>query len=312
MPRFASRKCTHDSKHPQFAPPASILHIAVLVCCALAQTATGQSTPGPQKSSKPAAVALYVGISHQLEQLRELSRRPDAQNLADRMWLHQRILEDVTAGSLQVDATVAQIDYEVSGVNALRSSLTDARDRKVNRLNLASLIVGGSLGALSGGLALNQRQAHNSTLAGISAGVLSSGLALAGIRAQQGSSEVLSIQSNMLAQVLGRPALPDSQYPQVVAAFLNQPVPEAVDGISRKARLISRWTAADRIDRFSAGKNDRIDRLTSQPSLAIRQSIDDLDNRAAMLADLRATISLMKQDLAGLLLSLPKAEAGMP
>jgi hypothetical protein len=29
-----------------------------------------------------------------------------------------------------------------------------------------------------------------------------------------------------------------------------------------------------------------------------------------MLADLRATISLMKQDLAGLLLSLPKAEAG--
>ncbi|MBV9677151.1 MAG: hypothetical protein JO185_12520, partial [Acidobacteriaceae bacterium] len=113
------------------------------------------------------------------------------------MWLHQQILEAITAGSLQVDAAVAQIDYEISNVNALKASLTDSRDRSVNRLNIAGLIIGGGLGAVSGGLALSQSQAHNSTLAGIAAGALSSGFALAGVRVQKGRSKILFSNSNM-------------------------------------------------------------------------------------------------------------------
>ncbi|MBV9039021.1 MAG: hypothetical protein JO182_31335 [Acidobacteriaceae bacterium] len=228
------------------------------------------------------------------------------------MWLHQQILEAITAGSLQVDAAVAQIDYEISNVNALKASLTDSRDRSVNRLNIAGLIIGGGLGAVSGGLALSQSQAHNSTLAGIAAGALSSGFALAGVRVQKGRSKILFSNSNMLAKFFGRPALPDSQYPQIVTVFLNQVPPGSTNTMPRKAQLIASWMAEGKMDspHSKTGRN-QIERVTSRPSEGIQQSIDDLDNRASMLADLRATISLIKQHLAAMLLSLPHAEAGL-
>lgn len=256
-------------------------------------------------------IALYVGISNQLARLRELSIHPIAESSSERMWLHQDILEAVTAAALQLDATVAQIDFEVSNVNALRESLGDARDRTVSRFNLAGLVAGGSLGTVSSGLQLSQAQAHNSALLGISAGALSSGFALAGLRAQRGGAHVFAAKSNMLAELFGREALPDSRYPQCVEEFLNQVPANATDARSRGAHLIAAWVAEGRIQSPLGGAGKQtIDRVTSRPSQAVRQSIDDLDKRASMLTDLRATMSLMKRDLATLLLSLPKAEAG--
>jgi hypothetical protein len=47
------------------------------------------------------------------------------------------------------------------------------------------------------------------------------------------------------------------------------------------------------------------DRVTSQPSDKLLLTIDDLEDRSAMLEDVRAKISFLKRDLAALLLSLP-------
>ena len=51
-----------------------------------------------------------------------------------------------------------------------------------------------------------------------------------------------------------------------------------------------------------AGKN-KIERVTSQPSDKLPLTIDDLEDRSAMLEDVRAKISFLKRDLAALLLS---------
>jgi len=45
--------------------------------------------------------------------------------------------------------------------------------------------------------------------------------------------------------------------------------------------------------------------VTSQPSDKLPLTIDDLEDRSAMLEDVRAKISFLKRDLAALLLSLP-------
>jgi hypothetical protein len=215
----------------------------MFLCLVRREVADGQSISAADDApNKPDQIALYVGISKQLARLRDLSIQPTPENSADRMWLHQDILEAVTAGSLQVDATIEQIDFEISSVNAFRGSLSDASGRIVNRLNLAGLVAGGSLGTVSSGLQLSQSQAHSSALIGISAGVLSSGFALAGIRAQKGRSQVFSSRSNMLAELFGREALPGSQYPEAVEAFLNQVPLGATDTRSRGAHsLPSRW-----------------------------------------------------------------------
>ena len=45
--------------------------------------------------------------------------------------------------------------------------------------------------------------------------------------------------------------------------------------------------------------------MTSQPSSKLLLTIDDLEDRSAMLEDVAAKLSFLKRDLAALLLSLP-------
>jgi len=103
-----------------------------------------------------------------------------------------------------------------------------------------------------------------------------------------------------------RPTLGDSHYDQIVGSFLNEVAPTDEEGLTRKERLIQTWITLKRTDppSTSAGKN-KIDRVTSQPSDKLALTIDDSEDRSAMLEDLRAKISFLKRDLAALLLSLP-------
>jgi hypothetical protein len=50
---------------------------------------------------------------------------------------------------------------------------------------------------------------------------------------------------------------------------------------------------------------EKIAHLTSQPGDSVKQSIGDLDDRQAMLYDLRSRLSHIQQDLAALLEEIP-------
>jgi hypothetical protein len=217
--------------------------------------------------------------------------------------LHQHISEQVMAASLQVDATIAQIDNEIARANEVRGYLADRRDRTVSRANLLSIIVGGAVGATSSGLQLSSNLTKPAAGVGIAAGTLSAGLALAGIHAQTGKSSQFDFQSNMLAEFFDRPTLPNSQYPPTVWIFLNEASPNGIEGVTRKQELIQTWIQVKRID--SLASTEKIDRVTSQPSELLKLSIDDFEDRAAMLQDIRARISYLKRDLGALLASLP-------
>jgi hypothetical protein len=207
------------------------------------------------------------------------------------------------AAGLQVDASIAQIDNEVARASELRSYLADRRDRAVNRANLLSVIVGGGLGATSSGLQLSSTLNKPAAGVGISAGLLSAGLGVAGIRAQKGGSSRFDFQSNMLAELFDRPMLPDSVYPATIWTFLNQAPVSDETGMTRRQQLVQTWIEVKRID--SLASTEKIGRLTSLPSELLKLSIDDLEDRSAMLQDVRARISFLKRDLAALLSSLP-------
>ena len=198
--------------------------------------------------------------------------------------LRQTILEKVVAASLQVDATIAQIDNEIAQSNEIRGYLSDKRDKAVNRANMMSIITGGALGATSEGLQLPSGENKASSLIGIAAGVVSSSLAISGIRARKGGTRVFDFNSNMLAEFFERPTLDDSRYDSIVKSFLNDVAPTDPEGLSRKERLIRTWITLKRIDSpaTSAGKN-KIDRVTSQPSEKLPLTIDDLEDRSAIL-----------------------------
>ena len=110
-------------------------------------------------------------------------------------------------------------------------------------------------------------------------------------------------QSNMLAEFFERPSLPDSKYAVMIWSFLNQSAPSGPAGPTRKQQLMQTWIQVRRIGSLADTK--KIASLTSQPSEALTLSIDDFEDRAAMLQDVRARISFLKRDLGLLITSLP-------
>src|SRR5271156_1386744 len=96
--------------------------------------------------------ANIIHVLPEIDQLSELARnQSDPSKITP---LRQIIIERVLAASLEVDATIAQIDNEIAQSNEVRGCLSDKRDRAVNRANLLSIVSGGTLGATSAGLQL--------------------------------------------------------------------------------------------------------------------------------------------------------------
>jgi hypothetical protein len=261
--------------------------------------AAGAQGPSPVQEK----TARLIGCEAEVRELRRLG----AATGDDRwqvLWLHQQVSERVLKASLQVDATIAQIDNEIARANELRGLLADKRDATVTRANLLSALIGGGVGGTSAGLQLSSSLSKPAAAVGIGAGAVSASLGIVGIRAQRGGTSRFDFSSNMLAKFFDRPVLGDSEYPATVWAFLGETAPTSTDGATRREQLIQTWISVKRID--SLASTLKIEHVTSEPSEGLRLTIDDLEDRAAMLQDVRARISFLKRDLANLLAGLPE------
>jgi hypothetical protein len=251
----------------------------------------------------PESTAELIKVTSEIGQLKKISTSTAPADRWQILWLHQHISERVMAASLQVDATLAQIDNEIARANEVHGYLADQRDRAVSRANLLSVLIGGAVGATSSGLQLSSNLTKPAAGVGIGAGTVSAGLALAGIHQEKGKSSPFNFESNMLAEFFDRPTLPNSQYPATIWIFLNETFPTGPAGLTRKEQLLQTWVQVKRIDSLSS--KEKIDRLTSQPAENLHLTIDDFEDRGAMLQDVRARISYLKRDLGTLLTSLP-------
>jgi len=270
-------------------------------------TSAQVSQSGPAQRHILETTAQLIGISSEIDQLQKLSGSTAQADRWRILWLHQHISEQVMAASLQVDATIAQIDNEIATCNEIRGYLSDRRDRVVSRANLLSSLVGGSVSAVSSGLGLSADLSKPSNAVGVASGAFSTGFALIGIHERNGGIMSFDFPANMLAEFFDRPTLPNSTYPQIVWNFLNEGSPNLPAGVTRKQNLLQTWVQVKRIDSL---QSKEIDYLTSQPSEMLKLSIDDYEDRAAMLQDVRARISYLKRDLGTLLTSLPPVADG--
>lgn len=267
-----------------------------------------QSSEAEPGAAPAADTARLIGVASELKSLSNNQYPTHAGS--PQQWkslvLHQRIYESVTIAQLQADATVASIDNEIAHSAEVRGYLADRRDRTVTRANLFSALLGGGLGAVSAGLQISSKRTNAAVATGIAGGTVSAGLAVYGIQAQRGGMRNPETESNMLAEFFGRPELPTSHYPRIVWQFLNEAAPSDSDRLIRRDRLIRTWLELNRLDSLTtpAGKL-KIERVTSMPSQHQLLTIDDLEDRIAMLQDVRAKLSYLKRDLAALLLSLP-------
>jgi hypothetical protein len=278
--------------------------VSVLLCGSLLAQKQPQIAPDSELALAAAQTADAIGLTPIFNRLRELSAQPNSDRW-ELLALHQQAVTQITLASLQVDAAAGQVDSEIAEVRELENYMGSRRDSRIEKLNLMALLIGGSAGTASSALGYTNHDNVAATF-GVIGGVAATALSLTALHIAKGESRELMVPSNMLSEVFNHPSDIDNVYPPTVVSFMSATAPNDLDGLTRQDRLIQSWIDVGRIPdpKTQRGEN-KINRLTSLPGQKIKQTISDLDDRQAMLYDLRVRLNYMKQDLAILLANVP-------
>jgi hypothetical protein len=283
---------------------------AVVICFFLISfSAEAQQPPEAAEQSQlsphASQVAGILGIKPLVDRAMALSAgRPAGTSMSqEEVSLRQEISERVLTAGFDVDGVLAEIDEERARIIEARAYLQARRDRGVNLLSIANLVTGSGVGIAVNALQFSSATANVGNGIGVGSGIASTVLSLIGIRMQRGPAQPLGAAPNMLAVPFGRKPVLSSDYPEDVLAYLNSVPPgEAPDRGTRLQQLMREWVAFGRLDPPDTPKGQKeIELMTASLDPKQKLRIDDLTNRAMMLADVAGRVSLMKRDLAELL-----------
>ncbi len=257
-------------------------------------------------SPEAAQVADDIDVTTLLERFVNESAAGSAPSLTT-LTLRQEITERVMAASLYVDSVNAVIDSEIEEIRSIRSKLQAQHDKAQNIVNVASLVTGGAFGVVNTALQFSSKTANLGNGIGLGGGAASVVLSIVGIR-MRGKRQPLGDSPRMLARFFGRQPAGDEAIPSVYAedvwAYLDSAPPSEQAKGTRKEQLIAKWRREGRVRPDNSLKSDRVEALRGNISQARKLSIGELDDRVAMLLDVRAKVSLMKRDLGEILQSL--------
>lgn len=261
-----------------------------------------------QLSPHAEQIAGILGIKPLLERSLTLrsGREAGTPMSQEELTLHQEISEHVLAASFDVDGVLAEISNEQARINEVSTFLQSRRDKGVNLASLASLITGSGVGVAVNALQFSSSTANVGNGIGVGSGAASTVLSLIGIRLQKGPASPIGSTPNMLAVPLGRKPVLYSDYPEPVLAYLNSVPPgETIDRGTRLQQLMLEWARLGRLDPPDTPKRQKeVDLMAASGDKKQKLRIDDLANRAIMLADVAGRVALMKRDLAELMRSL--------
>jgi hypothetical protein len=241
--------------------------------------------------------AVIIDVEPVLQKLSSLDAVPGVS--LEELSLRQQITEAVVVASLDLDSVVDEIDNERAQIVELQSILLARRQRAIGTTNLATLALSTGLGALSGVLQFSDITKGVGNAIGFAAGGISTLLSFHSLRQQHAGKRPAWVLASMLAPLFSEP---NGDYPAMIWAYLNSPAPRR--GFASKQRgAIVGATAASRA-------LPPLDSPQAKPKIALLKGTDEankrldtelLAERAAMLADVRDAVSLMKRDLGDLL-----------
>ena len=263
-------------------------------------------------SLEAAQVAEEIGVAPLLKRLERLPGGPPADGSSmslESLAVRQEITERVLSTSLDIDSVNAIIDSELEQIRSIRSDLQSQRDKAQNIINMASIVTGGAFGTVTAALQFKPSTVNLGNGIGVAGGAGSVLLSIVGIRKQGGGRRSLGDSPRMLARFFGRqPDLTEvipSVYPEEVWSYLDSSTPSKPNIGTRREQLMAKWRSEGRIEQDASPKSQRrIESLSSNISQGRRLGINELNDRVAMLLDVRATISLMKRGLSEILRGL--------
>ncbi len=269
---------------------------AVLLWCLMLCGST-LSQVQPQVPARVLRTAEILGVKSEIEEMARLRATPGHDELRE-MTLVQRLQGTVIASALDVDSVNARIDYESARLSEVQQYLSARRDKRVNLVNIANIVLGTGVGAVGSGLQLIGSAQHAGNIVSTSAGFGGTVLSVLGLR-QPHVLRAPGFTPAMLAKPLGAEPGQGSEYPADVWAYLATPDPNLPRGESGQQHLMFEWTSFGHLDESPDPKT--ISALISTGKDGTPLSINIIGDRLAMLGDLRAHVSAIQVDLAELM-----------
>lgn len=268
------------------------------------------------KCMSPTALQLsdQLGVMQLLARLQNLSEHTKHKHgnpiSPESATLRLEVTEIVLTTMLQCQEVIAQIESEISEANEMEAAIQNKRDQAIKTNSIANVFANGLL--CGGGTILqmpfetfsNSRwELPGEAVEG--AGSLLSG-ALGGYALRQNLGAKLSlnaIKPNMLAKVFKRPNDAQTEYPDVIWKYLNTAPPDLKNGATRRQLLIERWEELGRIPPQNTLKGRLYMRTLAGTIPQIKTvTINMLDDRGAMLVDLKAEVAQIYKELLNMML----------
>jgi hypothetical protein len=251
-------------------------------------------------TAEAAEVANDLNIMPLVAELQTLKQQTkDNPNNVQLLSLRTQLVERLFMSTMEMQMVMAEIDSEVTRTNEIKAYLESRRDKAIRLNNIANFVTGGGLGVLGNALQYMPNEFSGETTE-LVAGVVTMGLAGAAIKQQNGEKQSLDRAPNMLAQLFDREsASSHTRYPPAVWKYLNAvPPTHGKATLTRRQLLFRKWERFERIEhRGNPASERKIELLAGTVPQRRAVTIDLLDDRSAMLTDLRAEISSMSHGL---------------
>lgn len=266
------------------------LIVALVYACAVPVFAAAE--PVLEKpttlTAEASQLASHMGIDDNIRHIEQVrSSSPAAANNLEILQQKQTIMQAVMIGMLQVRAAAAQINYDIFETNQIEIVLSDRRDRAIRTNSIANFVSGG-VSEMAGGafqLVPNLKLDNAGNIVEMAGGAIQTGLSAYALRQQQGRKRLVAPKPNMLAPIFDQSGDESSRYPKLVWQFINSPVAGGTE--SRRQALIKQWLETGRLDSRDPAL---IASITGNGARRYPVTIDILDTRMAMLADVNAMI----------------------
>jgi len=214
------------------------------------------------------------------------------------MALKQDVLESLVMAGFEVRTVAGRIDHELANAGEVLAYLAERRDRAVRLNTYADFISGGITGIISGGLKLADAGGITADLLDTIEGGLQTSLASWAFQQQRGEAKREKGIPSILAHLFATKGEAAPDYPPAVWAYLSSPLPASKTNQCRLDLLVNRWRSLGYCFTHKGHRrNDQRMQHVAEQAQKLRVTIDVLEDRVAMLNDLRATVVQMDSDL---------------
>lgn len=246
-------------------------------------------------------------IIPELEKIEALSAAaPSERNLEHRneyLESKQTILQEIMSAMFDVRRTLNSIDRHKAHSQEARAIMMERRDRAIRYNTYADLVAGGITGILSGAFHIAGLSEVIDGTIDVTEGATQTGLAGWALKNEHVEHDFIQGVPNILATIIYPDDKRGPEFPDSVWIYLNTVPAHSLTGLTRREVLVKKWLGRKFCMVHQGHKLHHMERskkitgMVEKPSL----SIDVLEDRSAMLEDLRVVVSLMDEPLGQLL-----------